>query len=374
MTNKRNIALVALIALSAAPAQLNALSSFDIWKELGPNDRIGVVTVATTAIVAFGYGIYRLFRAPSNEKLRSNAQSVYNRMHNTYGKLKFVKYPNRMKITQAGDLFELTSHKDLPLIRRVGRDLPGLKKQISLLSARINKDSDNGKTDGAMQSIYGQMRSLSDKLEHVNKFWNSHTQFFAMHEYLTELSSLYSKYDYNNAQAVRMQIRGEATGKYGDAYTYPFKTFTTTLSRHTNDLQERIHSLRSKARSFSDRELIANEYYNMLSQAEPFHQPLIYLRDVAANQPEYATEMAQFEKAEQKRAELAAQERATAAKAQADRERAQAEREKAEAIRYKARMDYLAKTQKPAAQTNVTVVNQTTEGTPKASHPDNNNR
>jgi len=178
---------------------------------------------------------------------------------------------------------------------------------------------------------------------------------------------MYSKYDYNNAQAVRMQIRGEATGKYGDAYTYPFKTFTTTLSRHTNSLQERIQSLRAKARSFSDRKLIANEYYNMLSQAEPFYQALIYVRDVAANQPEYATEMAQFEKAEQKRAELRAQERAAAAKAQA-------EREKAEAIRYKARMDYLAKMQKPAAQTNVTVVNQTTEKTAKASHPDNNNR
>lgn len=373
MTNKRNIALIALITLSAAPVQaLPSLST--IWTQSTPQEKrmAAQCSVGAVAVMAIGYGLYRYFRAPSNAALRSQARAVYNRMHQRYGKLKFVTSPDRMKITQAGDLFAMTSHKNLPLIKRVTGDLPALKKQISLLSARINKDSDNGNTDGAMQSLYNQMRSLEEKLDHVSRFWKSHVQFFTMHDYLTQLSGMYNKYDYNNSEAIRMQIRGDATGKYGDAYTYPFKTFTTALSLHINTLHERIQSLRTKARSFADRELIANEYYNMLSQAEPFQQALIYVRDVAANQPEYATEIAHYEKAEQKRAELAAQERAIAAKAQADRERAQAEREKAEAIRYKARMDYLAKTQKPAAQTNVTVVNQTADTKTDAYAADNN--
>ncbi len=372
MTNKRNIALIALIALSGAPAKAIPSPS-TIWALSTPQDkRIAKCSAGAIAIMVIGYGLYRYFRAPSNETLRSQARAVYNRMHQRYGKLKFVADPSRMKITQAGDLFAMTSHKDLPLIKRVTGDLPALKKQISLLSARINKDSDNGKTDGAMQSLYDQMRSLEEKLDHVSKFWNSHALFFTMHDYLSQLSGMYGKYDYNNSEAVRMQIRGEATGKHGDAYTYPFKTFTATLSSHINNLHDQIQTLRTKARSFADRELIANEYYNMLSQAEPFHQALIYVRDVAANQPEYATEIAQFEKAEQKRAELAAQERAIAAKAQADRERAQAEREKAEAIRYKARLDYEAKMKKPAAQTNVTVVNQTADAKTDAYAADNN--
>lgn len=369
MKNVRNLILVALMGLTSIPTAKAAHSYFpsNIWAMSSPTDKyIAKCVVAITAAAAVGYGIYRMFfRSPSNEKLRSQAHEVYNRLEQKYAHMKFVKYPDRMKIVQSGDLFALTNHPDLPLVKRVNGDLIDLQKQISLLAARINSDSEKGISDGAMQSLYNKMRSLEGKLSRVAKFWESHATFFTMHNYLTELSQRYSKYDYNNPQAIRMQVRGEATGKHGNAFIYPFKTFTMRLSAHIESLKERIEQLRTKARSFGDRELIANEYYNILSQAEPFYQALIYVRDVAANQPEYATEMKQFEKAERQRKDREAQERAALA-------RAQAEQEKAEAIRYKAEMEYLAKTQKPAAQTNVTVVNQTASAHPDAYAADNN--
>lgn len=375
MKNKRNLALVALITSGLLPTQIQAWPKWNkikkdastVWSNTSAQDQVtGGLVVA--GIAALGYGIYRLFRAPSNEQLCNKAQEVYNTIHGKYESLKFVKFPNRMKITQAGYLFELTGHKDLSRIHRISADLPQLKQHITILSARINKNQRAGKSDYRMNELYKRMRTFAEKLEHVNKFWNTHAKFFTMHEYLTELSNTYSQYDYNNPEAVRMQVRGNATSKRGDAYTYPFKTFATELARNINSLQARIQNLRKKARSFTDRELIANDYYNMMSQAEPFCQSLVYLRDVAANQPEYAIEMQQYEKAEQKRAKIAAQERAAA-------ERAQTEREKAEATRYKAHMDYLAKVQKQPQQTNVTVVNQTAaaESARDGSRTDNNN-
>ena len=363
MKNKRNFILAALIISGLLPVHAQAIdwkeigqSASDQWSRISTRDRI-MGGIAVAVITTLSYGIYRLFKAPSNEQLCDAAQNVYTTIHAKYKTLKFVKYPNRMNITQAGYLFELTKHKDLSRIRAINADVSQLTKQLNILHERIAKNQKAGKSDYRMNELAKKIHDFEKKLDRVNAFWNAHAGFFTTHEYLTKLSNTYSQYDYNNPEAVRMQIRGNATAKHGDAYTYPFKTFATELAQNIHNLQERIQDLRAKAQSFADRELIANDYLIMVSQAEPFCQALIYLRDVAANQPEYTKEMKAYEKAERKRAERAAQERAANARAQAEREKADAEREKAEAIRYKARMDYLAKTQQKPATTNVTVVN-----------------
>ncbi len=310
MKNKRILSLIAIVLFGLMPANVYSLNP----------ERKTLICAAAGAAIAIGALYKWCFKEPSNEELLNNAQKAYNEIGAIYTSCELKTDPAKIDLIHDGDIFALSTHKNIKKMETTDADLRELTRHITLLSKRIAQKNDN--PNELMKEQHERMVILKKELDHINQFWHTHAAFFSTYQLLMKLTPTYNQYDHQDTDAIKKHIRSNGVGK-----SYPFKTFAETIVQNSNTLQYHIKQLHKSIKTCSNQHVIVD--YTMLeSQANAYYQSLITLRDVTANFDEYTSDVRQYNEDQHQRQQHAVQLKKAELKATAQRERA-------DALRYK---------------------------------------
>jgi len=313
MNMKSTIALVVLMSSSLAlPLPCD-------WDTKEPAERCLIISAVSAMVVGGTYLLYKLFTwEPSNAKLLSRAQRLYDELNEKYKRIRTIYEGNVLLRYTEQDLATIAFNYDVSVLTYVASDLKSLQDEYDVIRFRIRRDAK--KNDPAieeMRSLLSDMKQLNEVLKLLKQFWSEHSAFFDLYQYIKMVAERYeeARTDVYEADLVRRAIMAMSVNTN---QAYPYLHFAEILKRDIDGLKYHMSN--------------ARRYEVLYGKAERLCESLVGLLGTVASLPEYKEELhlQKQHQLEQERVD------AMREKAEAEREKAAAEREKAHAMQYQA--------------------------------------